>query len=171
MGIAALRPAVRVVLLDPDDRALLVRWRLADRDVWGTPGGGIEPGESHHDAVRRELLEETGLDVATEECGPCVAHRVHHLPLPDGYGGAWDGQEEWFYLVRVAAFTPRGTLTDQQLREESLHQLAWWHAAEVERLPDPAARPPVLTAPRALATLVRDLAREGRPAHPWELAV
>ncbi|WP_223164191.1 NUDIX hydrolase [Nocardioides mesophilus] len=170
----ALRPAVRVVLLDEEDRALLVRWSFADRDVWGTPGGGIEPGESHHDAVRRELREETGLALAAEDCGPCVAHRTHLIALGNGSGdepARWDGQEEWFYLVRVPAFTPRGTLTDEELRAESLHELAWWHLDEVDRLTDPTAAPPALTTPRRLADLLRALAADGAPAQPFELAV
>ena len=46
--VSTLHPAVRVLLVDPADRVLMVRWRLADgRGVWGVPGGGIEPGESH----------------------------------------------------------------------------------------------------------------------------
>jgi len=85
-----LRPAVRVVLVDPADRVLMVRWRLADgRGVWGVPGGGIEPGESHADAVHRELREEVGLDLP--ECGPCVAHRTHVFDIRGGYDGQRSG--------------------------------------------------------------------------------
>jgi 8-oxo-dGTP pyrophosphatase MutT (NUDIX family) len=40
------------------------------------PGGGIDPDESHHDALKRELLEETGFRIATinEPLG-CIIER------------------------------------------------------------------------------------------------
>jgi 8-oxo-dGTP pyrophosphatase MutT (NUDIX family) len=159
------------VLLDPADRALLVRWRLGDRDVWGTPGGGVDPGETHADAVRRELLEETGLDLPPEAVGPVVGRRRHVFPMGAGYAGRWDGQEEWFYLVRVDAFEPRGTLSDVELRSESLHELRWCDIAEVRSLVDEDAPRPVLTAPRALADLLARLVRDGHPGQPLELEV
>lgn len=34
-----------------------------DRDVWGIPGGVMEPGETFEEAAKRELFEETGLTV------------------------------------------------------------------------------------------------------------
>lgn len=43
---------------DPDDPA---------RDFWFTPGGGLEHGESARDAAVRELAEETGYQLDTDE--------------------------------------------------------------------------------------------------------
>lgn len=59
-----VRPAVRVVVVDPDDRTLLFRVGDVDgvrEDWWETPGGGLQPGEDHAGAARRELAEELGV--------------------------------------------------------------------------------------------------------------
>ncbi|WP_327097089.1 NUDIX hydrolase [Nocardia vinacea] len=38
-----------------------------DGRVWYTPGGRLQPGESLHDCIRREVHEETGLHVTAGE--------------------------------------------------------------------------------------------------------
>ncbi|HEY3162832.1 MAG TPA: NUDIX hydrolase [Candidatus Limnocylindrales bacterium] len=56
--------AVGVVVLDEDDRVLLVgqhRYTL-DAYSWELPEGGVPAGESRLDGARRELLEETGVE-------------------------------------------------------------------------------------------------------------
>ena len=60
----AAGPTVRAGALILTERGLLlVRQRRLDRDYWLLPGGGVWFGESVATALRRELLEELGLDV------------------------------------------------------------------------------------------------------------
>ncbi len=67
------RPAARILLVDARGRTLLFRFTVEGRaPFWVTPGGALDPGESYEAAARRELLEETGLDL---DPGPQVAAR------------------------------------------------------------------------------------------------
>jgi len=72
------RLSARFLILDEAGRILLFRFvykrgPLAGQDFWGTPGGGVEDGETLEQAALRELLEETGL--RRESVGPEVARR------------------------------------------------------------------------------------------------
>ncbi len=53
--------SVAAVITDEHGRALLIQRR--DNERWEPPGGVLELGESIHDGLRREIREETGLDV------------------------------------------------------------------------------------------------------------
>lgn len=68
--------AVGGVVID-GDRVLLVKRALPPRQgEWSLPGGQLELGESLQEGVRREVREETGIDVIV---GPLVEvfDRVH----------------------------------------------------------------------------------------------
>jgi 8-oxo-dGTP pyrophosphatase MutT (NUDIX family) len=60
---------INVVPLLDDGRVVLVRqWRYGARRLsLEVPGGLVDPGESHEQAARRELEEETGYRAATIE--------------------------------------------------------------------------------------------------------
>jgi 8-oxo-dGTP diphosphatase len=67
VSTAPPRHSVSVSGVVPDDhgRVLLVRRR--DNQHWEPPGGVLELAETIHDGLRREVREETGLDI---ELGP-----------------------------------------------------------------------------------------------------
>lgn len=46
-----------------NNSVLMVQHVEPTRSYWTLPGGGLEPGESPADAVVREMLEETGIQV------------------------------------------------------------------------------------------------------------
>lgn len=52
---------VRAVLLDPEDQVMLVRHSYVPG--WHCPGGGVEPGETAQDAMRREVREEANVEI------------------------------------------------------------------------------------------------------------
>jgi 8-oxo-dGTP diphosphatase len=57
---------VFAAIFDDTGRILCVRLNYASH-VWTTPGGRVEPGESPLEALKREVLEEAGLDVVAGE--------------------------------------------------------------------------------------------------------
>ena len=83
-----IRSAARAVVIDDRHRILLVRWDFPERpalglpqmSVWGTPGGGIEPGEEIEPALRRELAEELGLDDPRDRTRDLAPSSRHPLP-------------------------------------------------------------------------------------------
>ena len=60
-------PCVGAVILDEQDRVLLVKHVPEKGGFWAgkyiCPGGRLDPGESLEDGVRREVREETGLEI------------------------------------------------------------------------------------------------------------
>src|SRR5918911_5440793 len=55
------------VVSDERGRVLLLRHTLRKGSGWGIPGGFLTTGEQPEEAVRRELREETGLELDTVE--------------------------------------------------------------------------------------------------------
>lgn len=156
--MAHFRPAVRAIVLDEHDHALLGRLEFTEsgRDfvVWTVPGGGIEPGEDPMTALRRELAEEIGLDLAEDP--PHVWHQQVRWPRRDN---GFDGVRNDYFLVRTRHFDPRGSMTDEQLAEECLMGFRWWSPTEIQDYAGPAT-----FAPPAFPALLRALLSDGVPA-------
>ncbi|MCL9999543.1 MAG: NUDIX domain-containing protein [Erythrobacter sp.] len=121
-----LRPAARLIVLDPAGRALMFRYDVPGRDpFWVTAGGEVDPGESFEDAARRELLEETGI---TADPGEQIARMTPEFITVQGEPVQAD---ERFFLIRVAEAeidTSRHTELEQRL----MTQHRWFTPAELE---------------------------------------
>ena len=68
---------VFAAIFDDRERILCVRMNYATR-AWTTPGGRVEVGESPIAALKREVLEECGLDVVEDGLVG-----VYSMPLKD----------------------------------------------------------------------------------------
>lgn len=154
-----IREAVRALIVDPDHRVLLVRFEFPRSGTrWALPGGGLEPGESDHDALRRELEEEVGL--RNPRIGPHIWNRLHVIPFENG---RWDGQRERVYLVRSDHFEPAPHLPWDQLRAEFLHEIRWWHHRDLDEATS--------FAPAALPHHLRDVLDGRVPSEPIDVGV
>lgn len=164
MSCLSLRRSVRAVVLDGEDRVLLCRFAIpepAGTVVWAAPGGGIERGETPLAALRRELQEEVGLAV---DAGP--PHVWHQQVVAPGHAAGYDGVVNDYFLVRTTSFTPRGTMSGDELAAENIAGFRWW------RLQDIAGyRGPELFSPRDLATPLAALIAGQLPAAPVPLGL
>ncbi len=76
------RLAVKSFIVNEQGKLLMVRRSKHDSQtpgVWEIPGGRLEPGEDPFKGLKRETLEETGLDI--EILNPL---RIHHFTRDDG---------------------------------------------------------------------------------------
>jgi 8-oxo-dGTP pyrophosphatase MutT (NUDIX family) len=117
-----MRQAVRAIVVDPDRRILLLHYANEFDSWWIPPGGGIDPGESDGQALRRELREELGLEEF--EIGPLLWESARYFTLD----AAFCGQNNRNYLVRVPAMEARVISEANEAR--------WFTLEEVQALPD-----------------------------------
>lgn len=124
------REAVRVVVLDTDDRILLFRtWHTGHPGHWWElPGGGGESGETYVDTAIRELQEETGIVVVPAQVSKPTWRRTATFR----YRQARRLQHE---LVVTARLDHRGAEPDVSgqldYEREDYSASLWWPVAEV----------------------------------------
>lgn len=151
------REAVRALIVTPDARTLLMRIRSPNtgRAFWILPGGGLEPGESDAEGLKRELAEELGLLDFTP--GPLLWRRQHTFDWRDRRLR----QRERIYAVHADAFAPA---MHDDLEREVFVEFSWRAIADLAAMEERLT--PVKLAEIAASYVARG-APEGELA--WEI--
>ena len=71
---------VTVLVIDRYNRFLMVE----SDSIWKLPGGFIELGESAEEACRREILEETGVNIGNLQLIDVFSEKNYFTKLPNG---------------------------------------------------------------------------------------
>jgi len=120
---------VRVLLLSPRQRLLLIKYRNtgpsgAPRPCWTTAGGGCDPGETLQQAALREIAEETG--ICGVRLGPVV-----------WYGEDSRRSGDWKLTFRehfIVAFAPIEAVDRSGWTEHEQQQILatrWWRTEDL----------------------------------------
>jgi ADP-ribose pyrophosphatase YjhB (NUDIX family) len=123
-----IRRAGRVILLDPRDRVLLMRYddQPPNGRHWATPGGGLNPGEDYRAGALRELAEETGWsDIAL--LGEVLVH-TRVLEFDDRVVH----QHERLYLARTAQDQREIRGVEAMHVHDGIAAWRWWTLAELD---------------------------------------
>ena len=111
-----LSPAI-IVLIYRDDDILLVRSRAFKRAYYGLVAGFVEFGESLEECVRREIREETSLEVENV---------------------SYFGSQPWPYPQGLMiGFTARYKSGDLRLQQEELSAGGWFNFGHLPEIPKP----------------------------------
>jgi 8-oxo-dGTP pyrophosphatase MutT (NUDIX family) len=155
--MAVRRFGARVVLLDPADRILLFRLQnpRSGNTWWATPGGGVDPGEKSLDAARRELREETGIEVE-ELVGPIWIDDHWFRTAEDLIH-----QQDRYFHARTKS--PKVDVSGQDRFETDLMvEHRWWKLGDLDETTDRVY-------PAGLGRHVRELLKAGPPEKPIQL--
>jgi NAD+ diphosphatase len=111
-----LATAIIVLIRRGDDEVLLARGRNFKSDFYGLIAGFVETGETLEQAVRREVMEETGL-------------RIKNI--------RYFGSQPWPYPCGLmVGFNAEYESGELHVQREELKKAAWFHRDHLPNLPE-----------------------------------
>jgi 8-oxo-dGTP diphosphatase len=106
-----------------DDLLLINHKGLYDHDFWAPPGGGLEFGETAQNALKREFLEECGLEISVGEF--LFACEFVNPPLH---------AVELFFEVSTSG-NPKLGIDPEMGAQQMLTDIRFWSPKELAALP------------------------------------
>lgn len=145
------RAAVGAVVQSPDGRVLAFE-RSGEPGAWQFPQGGLECGETPEEAVRRELVEETGIPVEAVELVESYPEWLAY-ELPEAYRNGKKGRGQ---VIRWFRFRLLGTESDIDLDGARADEFRDWKWTTLRQLAEETV--PFRRAPyRRLAAIWNDV--------------
>ena len=97
-----LRTGVGIIVLNKQNKIFVGKRKDNPGDKWQMPQGGVDEGEDYMTAMRRELLEETGIqniEIIKE------IEKVYQYELPENlvgiiWKGKYRGQKQKWFITR-----------------------------------------------------------------------
>jgi 8-oxo-dGTP pyrophosphatase MutT (NUDIX family) len=121
-----VRPVARALLIH-DHKLLLMKVALPDRTFWCTIGGGMDPGETVEEAIKRETYEETGLTDQDVKWEKPVWHG-EHLKKYDGI----DTLNQTTFVLGYALNTAINPAALTDMEKSHVQEFRWWSVEDME---------------------------------------
>ena len=126
------RKGANAIIVDGDNKFLIVQKKNYTDNQWDFPGGGLEDNEEPKVGILRELKEELGSDSFTIVKQSPINIKFEWPPeaVEAGYrkhGIYWRGQEKYQFIAKYT-----GNITDLKLQESEIKKLKWEKYSELQ---------------------------------------
>jgi len=130
--ILPLRTGVGIVVLNFNNKVFVGKRRDNPIDKWQMPQGGVDPGESLTEAMKRELLEETGITniKILKELDYWLEYELPKELVGIIWKGRYRGQKQKWFVVRFL-----GTDSEVNLKTQ-FPEFIEWKWLNIEELPN-----------------------------------
>lgn len=103
------RPSVYGVLIERNKILLSTQW-----DGYDFPGGGVNNDETLEEALKREFIEETGIEIEIKQpiyCGTSFFHPIHSKKNKNKY---WNCPLIYFLCKKIGGELSKDYLSDEE---------------------------------------------------------
>lgn len=112
---------VRAIIFDSSGKLYLSMMK----GTFTLPGGGVEENETLEEAIKRELKEELGIDVSTDELQYIGNYQFYHKNFPDFKGRTNRLNEiDLFYVIKEKAFSLEACQFTELEKDQNLKIIA-----------------------------------------------